>query len=55
MMPREKIAVWPMAPPEVTTRHIYTGIIPFVLIQMGTLLLLYFARWIVTIVPSLLG
>lgn len=44
-----------VAPPEVTTRHIYTGIIPFVLIQVGTLLLLYFAPWIVTIVPSLLG
>lgn len=44
-----------VAPPEVTTRHIYTGIIPFVLIQMATLLLLYFAPWIVTIVPTLLG
>jgi TRAP-type mannitol/chloroaromatic compound transport system permease large subunit len=44
-----------VAPPEVTTRHIYTGIIPFVLIQVATLLLLYFAPWIVTIVPNLLG
>lgn len=44
-----------VAPPEVTTRHIYTGIIPFVGIQVATLLLLYFAPWIVTIVPNLLG
>lgn len=44
-----------VAPKEVTTRHIYTGVIPFVLIQIGALLLLYFAPWIVTIVPSLLG
>ncbi|MFN4156088.1 MAG: TRAP transporter large permease subunit [Paracoccaceae bacterium] len=44
-----------VAPKEVTTRHIYTGVIPFVLIQMGALLLLYFAPWIVTIVPNLLG
>ena len=44
-----------VAPPEVTTRHIYTGIIPFVLIQVATLLLLYFAPWIVTIVPALLS
>jgi TRAP-type mannitol/chloroaromatic compound transport system permease large subunit len=44
-----------VAPKEVTTRHIYTGIIPFVLIQMATLLLLFSAPWIVTIVPNLLG
>ncbi|MDO9638817.1 MAG: TRAP transporter large permease subunit [Pseudotabrizicola sp.] len=44
-----------VAPKEVTTRQIYTGVIPFVLIQMGALLLLYFAPWIVTIVPNLLG
>lgn len=44
-----------VAPPEVTTRRIYTGIIPFVGIQMGMLVLLYFAPWIVTIVHNLLG
>ncbi|MFN4130038.1 MAG: TRAP transporter large permease subunit, partial [Paracoccaceae bacterium] len=44
-----------VAPKEVTTRHIYTGVIPFVIIQVGALLLLYFAPWIVTIVPNLLG
>lgn len=44
-----------VAPKEVTTRHIYTGVIPFVIIQIGALLLLYFAPWIVTIVPNLLG
>lgn len=44
-----------VAPKEVTTRHIYTGVIPFVLIQIGTLLLLWLFPWIVTIVPNLLG
>ena len=44
-----------VAPPEVTTRHIYAGIVPFVLIQVGTLVLLYFAPWIVTIIPALLS
>ncbi|MDP2080316.1 MAG: TRAP transporter large permease subunit [Pseudotabrizicola sp.] len=44
-----------VAPKEVTTRHIYTGVMPFVGIQMATLLLLYLAPWIVTIVPRLLG
>ena len=44
-----------VAPPEVTTRHIYAGIVPFVLIQVGTLVLLYFAPWIVTIIPTLLS
>ena len=44
-----------VAPPEVSTRYIYTGIIPFVLIQVGTLVLLYFAPWVVTIVPNLLN
>ncbi len=43
-----------VAPPGVTTRHIYTGIIPFVGIQVATLVLLYFAPWVVTIVPNLL-
>ncbi|WIV49490.1 TRAP transporter large permease subunit [Marivivens sp. LCG002] len=44
-----------VAPKEVTTGHIYRGIIPFVLIQMGGLLLLALAPSIVTIVPSLLN
>lgn len=44
-----------VAPPEVTTSHIYRGVFPFVLIQMGALLLLYLFPGVVTIVPSLLG
>jgi TRAP-type mannitol/chloroaromatic compound transport system permease large subunit len=44
-----------VAPPSVTTGHIYRGIIPFVLIQVVGLALLWFAPGIVTIVPDLLG
>jgi len=44
-----------VAPKEVTTGHIYSGIIPFVLIQAGMLLILYMFPQIVTIVPNLLG
>ena len=43
-----------VAPPEVTTGHIYRGILPFVLIQVGGLALLWFVPSIVTIVPSLM-
>jgi TRAP-type mannitol/chloroaromatic compound transport system permease large subunit len=44
-----------VAPKEVTTGHIYRGVIPFVLIQVGALLLLYLFPSVVTIVPSLLA
>ena len=44
-----------VAPPEVTTAHIYRGIIPFVLIQVIGLYMLWEMRWIVTIVPELIG
>lgn len=44
-----------VAPKEVTTRHIYRGVVPFVLIQVGGLALLYFVPSIVTIVPSLMA
>ncbi|MBP0482837.1 TRAP transporter large permease [Sagittula salina] len=44
-----------VAPKEVTTGHIYRGVIPFVLIQVAALLLLSVFPGIVTIVPSLLG
>jgi len=43
-----------VAPPEVTTRHIYRGIIPFVLIQILGLALLWFFPEVVTIVPDLM-
>mgnify|MGYP001338905781 CR=1 FL=1 len=44
-----------VAPKSVTTRHIYRGVVPFVLIQVLGLTLLWFVPSIVTIVPSLLG
>ncbi len=44
-----------VAPKEVTTGHIYRGIIPFVLIQVAGLLLLALFPQVVTIVPNLLG
>ncbi len=44
-----------VAPPEVTTGHIYRGIVPFVGIQVVGLAILWFFPAIVTIVPNLLG
>ena len=44
-----------VASKEVTTGHIYRGVIPFVLIQVLGLLLLYWFPWVVTIVPNLLA
>ena len=43
-----------VAPKEVTTGHIYRGVIPFVLIQVAGLATLYFFPQIVTIIPDLL-
>jgi tripartite ATP-independent transporter DctM subunit len=43
-----------VAPPEVTTRHIYVGIIPFVLIQLLALLVLWFAPGLATALPHAL-
>ena len=43
-----------VAPPSVTTQHIYRGIIPFVLIQVLGLAILWFFPGIVTIVPDLI-
>ena len=40
-----------VAPPEVTTRHIYLGIIPYVLIQLAMLLALWFAPALATWLP----
>jgi tripartite ATP-independent transporter DctM subunit len=40
-----------VAPPEVTTRDIYVGIIPFVLIQLAMLLALWFAPGLATSLP----
>ena len=40
-----------VAPPEVTTRHIYVGIIPFVLIQLAMLVVLWFVPGLATWLP----
>jgi len=44
-----------VAPPEVTTGHIYRGVFPFVIIQVLGLSILWFFPGIVTIVPQLIG
>ena len=43
-----------VAPPEVTTQHIYRGVVPFVLIQVIGLAILWFFPGIVTILPDLI-
>jgi tripartite ATP-independent transporter DctM subunit len=43
-----------VAPPEITTRHIYVGIIPFVLIQLFALVVLWFAPGLATALPHAL-
>jgi tripartite ATP-independent transporter DctM subunit len=40
-----------VAPPEITTRHIYIGIIPFVLIQLVMLIALWFGPGLATWLP----
>ncbi|MEJ2623927.1 MAG: TRAP transporter large permease subunit [Pseudolabrys sp.] len=43
-----------VAPPEVTTRHIYVGIIPFVAIQLFALVVLWFVPALATALPHAL-
>jgi tripartite ATP-independent transporter DctM subunit len=43
-----------VAPPEITTRHIYVGIIPFVLIQLCALVVLWFVPGLATAFPRML-
>lgn len=43
-----------VAPPQITTRHIYIGIVPFVLIQLVALLVLWFAPALATALPRAL-
>jgi tripartite ATP-independent transporter DctM subunit len=40
-----------VAPPEITTRHIYVGIVPFVLIQLAMLIALWFLPGLATWLP----
>jgi TRAP-type mannitol/chloroaromatic compound transport system permease large subunit len=44
-----------VAPPGVTTGHIYAGVLPFVVIQVVGLAILWFFPGIVTLVPALLA
>ena len=43
-----------VAPPAITTRHIYVGIIPFVLIQIFALVVLWFVPGLATVLPHAL-
>lgn len=43
-----------VAPPEITTRHIYLGIVPFVVIQLAMLVALWFAPGLATALPQAL-
>ena len=43
-----------VAPTSISTGQIYRGVIPFIIIQVAALLLLWLAPWVVTIVPNLL-
>ena len=43
-----------VAPPEVTTMHIYKGVIPFVIIQVVGLAILWLFPTITTFLPDLL-
>jgi TRAP-type mannitol/chloroaromatic compound transport system permease large subunit len=43
-----------VAPPEITTRHICVGIIPFVLIQLFALAVLWFVPGLATALPRML-
>jgi tripartite ATP-independent transporter DctM subunit len=43
-----------VAPPEITTRHIYVGIVPFVLIQLVCLVVLWFLPGLATAIPDAL-
>jgi TRAP-type mannitol/chloroaromatic compound transport system permease large subunit len=43
-----------VAPPEVTTAHIYVGIIPFVIIQLLCLVVLWFMPALATALPRAL-
>lgn len=43
-----------VAPPEITTRHIYVGIVPFVAIQLLALMVLWFVPGLATALPHAL-
>jgi len=43
-----------VAPPEITTRHLYAGVVPFVAIQLMMLVVLWFAPGLATALPHAL-
>jgi TRAP-type mannitol/chloroaromatic compound transport system permease large subunit len=43
-----------VAPPEITTGHLYAGAMPFVAIQVGLLLILWFVPGLATALPNAL-
>lgn len=43
-----------VAPPELTTKHIYLGVIPFILIQLVALVVLWFVPQLATALPTAL-
>ena len=44
-----------VAPPEITTRHIYTGVVPFVALQILGIVLVFFFPAIATWLPKAIG
>jgi TRAP-type mannitol/chloroaromatic compound transport system permease large subunit len=43
-----------VAPPEITTRHLYAGVVPFVAIQLVALVILWFMPALATALPNAL-
>ncbi|GAB5374401.1 MAG: TRAP transporter large permease subunit [Acuticoccus sp.] len=43
-----------IAPPEISYKHMYIGVLPFVGAQIGTLVLVFFFPWLATWLPRLL-
>ncbi len=44
-----------VAPPSVTTRDIYRGVVPFVLMQLGAVLVVFLFPWLATGLPKAIG
>jgi TRAP-type mannitol/chloroaromatic compound transport system permease large subunit len=44
-----------VAPPGVTTRHLYTGVLPFIALQATALVLVFFFPKIATWLPQAIG
>ncbi len=44
-----------VAPPEVTTRHMYVGVIPFILMQILAVVLVYFYPQLALWLPKKIG